>query len=207
MAFPKPIPASGTAHFEGTKKFVARSTDWVEGQRHASKWFTSVGDADPSYQWIGIEEATKTISVVGSFINSSSHYNLGFIAHDGSNIIEFSDTMVPNSFIVETWGGNGDFIRVWSGEKAFSGGEGIPLNQNKPTFHVKQNNYCFAEVRLAKLANGTMMRWMLQHQGETNDEIVTVGLAYIKQPIGAFRKVGFKATQTIDSMFIGINYA
>jgi hypothetical protein len=206
MAFPT-IPASITAHFEGDKKFASRSGKWAEALRHASKWFTSAGDPDASYQWIGIEEATKTISVVGTLINSASHYNLGFIAHDGSNIIEFSSTMVPNAFIVETWGGDGDFIRVWNGERPFSGGEGISLNQNKPTFHIKQNNYCFAEVRLAKLADGTMMRWMLQHQGETNDEIVTNGLAYIKKPIGAFRKMGFKATQVIDSMFIGINYA
>jgi hypothetical protein len=96
---------------------------------------------------------------------------------------------------------------VWSGEKAFSGGDGIPLNQNKPTFHVKQDNYAFVEVRLAKLADGTMMRWMMQHQGETNDEIVTNGLAYIKKPIGSFRKLGFKGTQPLDSLFIGITYA
>ena len=109
MAFP--VPATGI-HTEGGRDFAEHSGKWAESMRSECKWYTSVGDSDPTYQWLRIGEATKIIKVhIFTKTDNADWYDLGFIASDGSNTINFDTSMVPESHVVHTWGPSGQNIR------------------------------------------------------------------------------------------------
>ena len=129
MALTAAMPTQGTRRVEDDKSFTSYAGRWRHTKHFDGKWFTSVGDSDPSYFWLDTEEHTDLIHLDGSvFANSTrNNYELGFIAHDGVHTVEFTNTMVPQCYAIASWGGGGIYKTQFLQLRAATGGEGIPL--------------------------------------------------------------------------------
>lgn len=207
MAFPKPILPDGRFHEEDGRDFNVVQAKWGEHKGTVSHIFHAAGDSDPSWNWMTIPEKVENILTLRASINLETDGDLGFIAHDGANTIEFDTNMIPQGYGIISWGNGGETHMDWNSIRAYSGGKGIPVNKPIATQHVKHDNWSYIELTLMHLeAHNSLLHWQYQYQAEDDTEIVVMCVFYIHKPIREFRKIGFRCTQRITTQALHAHY-
>lgn len=195
MPFTKPVPADGTVLDNQGKIWTPDSGKWSE----RISFFSQVASSG-KWGWVKIPSASSFITIDLAF-NLDANGDLGFIAHDGVNTMEFQPSRViadSRGYATICWGAGTQQIQDWNGDHAFSRTHGVPLHRHVGTQHVKAHNYGAIEIELMNYGVNTMMSWKSQYQSEDNSEILTLGNVLLTKAIGQFRFVGVNSTTEMN---------
>jgi hypothetical protein len=205
MAFPRPLPATGTHHREDDIDWAADGDKWRKSVKSESWTFLAAGDSQPSWNWLGLTDIAESFITIKAALNVKQTGDIGFIVNDGSGSMDLTSSTV-SGYVLQMWAGDGQNFKDWNTVVNPNPGIGIGMNRDDNTYHVKQDNWGFVEIQLLAFGTGVFCHWQFQYQSDDDSEMLVFGNVYIDKPLTSFRKVGFRCQHDIDTQAIHLVY-